>query len=126
MKKIILLSMLVMALFVNCTSTEKKAGSSSKELNPQLKGGIFLTSFYTGVKYNDVVVKDKNGAVIFEDNFSVKKDKNILYSTASSTGFAFSTGLPKYKINQGLEGFSRISLSKKDIIIENVLLAQEK
>ena len=54
MKKIILLSMLVMALFVNCTSTEKKAGSSSKELNPQLKGGIFLTSFYTGVKYNDV------------------------------------------------------------------------
>lgn len=74
MKRIILLSMLVMALFVNCTSTEKKAGSSSKELNPQLKGGIFLTSFYTGVKYNDVVVKDKNGAVIFEDNFSVKKD----------------------------------------------------
>ncbi len=36
MKKIILLSMLVMALFVNCTSTEKKVGSSSKELNPQL------------------------------------------------------------------------------------------
>ena len=58
--------------------------------------------------------------------FSVKKDKNILYSTASSTGFAFSTGLPKYKVNQGQEGFSRISLSKKDIIIENVLLAQEK
>ena len=79
--------------------------------------------------FREMLGRHKNVKLVLSGHvhiFSVKKDKNILYSTASSTGFAFSTGLPKYKINQGLEGFSRISLSKKDIIIENVLLAQEK
>ena len=33
MKKIILLSMLVMALFVNCTSTEKKAVTHQQHTN---------------------------------------------------------------------------------------------
>lgn len=72
MKKIILLSMLVMALFVNCTGAQKK--TVSKELHPDLKGGVFVTSFYTGVKYNDIVVKDKDGNVIFEDDFSSRKE----------------------------------------------------
>lgn len=54
--------------------------------------------------------------------FFVKRDKNILYSTASGIGFAFSTKLPKYEIKQGQEGFSCISLNKKDIFIENILL----
>lgn len=72
MKKIVFLTVLVMALFVNCTGAQKK--TVSKELHPDLKGGVFLTSFYTGVKYNDIVVKDKNGNVIFEDDFSSRKE----------------------------------------------------
>lgn len=54
--------------------------------------------------------------------FSVKKDKNILYSTASSIGFAFSKELPIYEIKQGQDGFSCISLSKNNISIDNILL----
>lgn len=71
MKKIILLSLMALALFVNCTGAQKKV--SSKPLSENLKGGVLLTSFYTAVKYNDIVVKDKAGNVIFSDDFSTKK-----------------------------------------------------
>lgn len=78
MKKIILLTMVVMALFVNCTGLSKKTDEkkvSAVALSPNLKGGIYLTGFYTGMVYDDLIVKDKDGKVIFEDDFSkVKPD----------------------------------------------------
>ena len=75
--------------------------------------------------FREMLCRHKNVKLVLSGHvhtFFVKRDKNILYSTASSTGFAFSTELPKYEIKQGQEGFSCISLNKKDIFIENTLL----
>jgi len=58
--------------------------------------------------------------------FSIKKEKNIIYSTASSIGYAFDPTLPKYEIKHGNEGFSSINLDNNKIIIENILLKTEK
>ena len=74
-----------------------------------------------------MIINDLDGYYIVFDtkNWNTELDtldKNILYSTASGIGFAFSTKLPKYEIKQGQEGFSCISLNKKDIFIENILL----
>ena len=55
-------------------------------------------------------------------DFSAKKDKNIIYSTASSIGYAFSAKGPRFEVIHGQEGFNCISLGEKDIIIENILL----
>lgn len=75
MKKIILLSMLALALFTNCTglSTKTETKKSTAPLNTSLKGGIFLTGFYTGMEYDDLIVKNKDGKVIYEDDFSKVK-----------------------------------------------------
>lgn len=75
--------------------------------------------------FRELLCHHKNVKLVLSGHahtFSVKKNENILYSTASSTGFAFSTELPKYEIKQGQEGFSCISLNKKFIFIENILL----
>ena len=75
--------------------------------------------------FRKMLCRHKNVKLVLSGHahtFFVKKDKNILYSTASSTGFAFSTELPKYEIKQGQEGFSCISSSKDCIFIENILL----
>lgn len=54
--------------------------------------------------------------------FSIKKEKNIIYTTASSIGYAISSQMPRYTIEQGNEGFSCITLNEKEIIVENILL----
>lgn len=75
--------------------------------------------------FREMLCRHKNVKLVLSGHvhtFFVKRDKNILYSTASSIGFAFSTKLSKYEIKQGQEGFSCISLNKKDIFIENILL----
>ena len=75
--------------------------------------------------FREMLCRHKNVKLVLSGHvhtFFVKRDKNILYSTASSIGFAFSTKLSKYEIKQGQEGFSCISLNKKDIFIENTLL----
>ena len=75
--------------------------------------------------FREMLCRHKNVKLVLSGHvhtFFVKRDKNILYSTASSIGFAFSTKLPKYEIKQGQECFSCISLNKKDIFIENILL----
>lgn len=58
--------------------------------------------------------------------FSKKSDKGILYSTASSVAFAFSSELPKFTIEHGHEGFSCISINKNDVLIENIIIGTEK
>lgn len=55
-------------------------------------------------------------------DFSLKKDKNVIYSTASSIGYAFCAKGPKFEVIHGQEGFSSISLGEKDVIIESILL----
>ena len=58
--------------------------------------------------------------------FSLKNNRNIIYSTASSIGFAFCAKRQKYEIIHGQESFNVIILGKKEIIIEEILLKQEK
>ena len=47
---------------------------------------------------------------------------NIIYSSASSIGFAFDVKLPKFQIADGTEGFNLISLSNKQVFIENIFI----
>lgn len=54
--------------------------------------------------------------------FSIRKENGILYSTASSIGYAFDLEPPRYEIHHGHEGFSVISLEEDKINIENVLV----
>lgn len=79
--------------------------------------------------FREMLCQHKNVILVLSGHvhtFSVKKDNNILYSTASSIGFAFTTELPKYEIKHGQEGFSCISINEKEILIENILLKSEK
>ena len=46
----------------------------------------------------------------------------VLYSSASSTGFAFHPDLPEYEIAYGKEGFSIITLTDDQIKIESILI----
>ncbi|HJH59804.1 MAG TPA: metallophosphoesterase [Bacteroidetes bacterium] len=46
----------------------------------------------------------------------------IVYSSASSTGFAFHPDFPKFEIAHGKEGFSIITLEENRIEIENILI----
>lgn len=50
----------------------------------------------------------------------VKTIDGVLYSSASSTGFAFNPTFPKFEIAVGQEAFSLISIENDNIKIENI------
>ena len=47
---------------------------------------------------------------------------DVVYSSATSVGFAFSPNLPKFQIANGYEGFSIITINNSNIVIENVFI----
>lgn len=51
---------------------------------------------------------------------------DILYSSASSIGFAFDKDLPKFQISHGAEGYNIVSLGKDDISIDVRYLPSKK
>ena len=69
MKKSIFL-IATMILFVAC----------SKSPIDGLKGGIFFSTVNSSVEYDNLVIKDKSGNIIFEDDFSGQKSEWLINS----------------------------------------------
>lgn len=55
-------------------------------------------------------------------HYSTKFKNGVVYSSATSIGFAFDPSLPKFEIAHGKEGFSLITFDKIKFGIENILL----
>lgn len=76
-------------------------------------------------KFNDIISKNKNVKLVLYGHThynKINKVNNIIYSSASSVGFAFNPELPKFEIAHGKEGYSVISLNDDIISIDNIII----
>lgn len=76
-------------------------------------------------EFNEVIKKNVNIKLVLYGHthyHSIKKIGSVIYSSATSVGFAFSPKLPKFEIANGMEGFSLITLQGDDINIEKILI----
>lgn len=75
--------------------------------------------------FNDIIHKYKNIRLVLyghTHHHEIKTIDGIIYSSASSIGFAFHPKLLKFQIAHGREGFSLITLNDSNIIIENIFI----
>lgn len=76
-------------------------------------------------EFNEIIIKKGNIKLVLyghTHSHSIKKIGSVIYSSATSVGFAFSPKLPKFEIADGMEGFSLITLEGDRINIENILI----
>lgn len=76
-------------------------------------------------EFNDLILQAGNVKLVLYGHTHYHTDNivdGVVYSSASSTGFAFHPGLPKFEIAHGKEGFSLIKLTGTNIKIENILI----
>lgn len=76
-------------------------------------------------EFNDVIFHAENVKLVLYGHTHYHTNNivnGVVYSSASSTGFAFHPNLPKFEIAHGKEGFSLITLYGTNIKIENILI----
>lgn len=75
--------------------------------------------------FNHIIHQTKNIRLVLYGHTHYHEKKiisGVIYSSASSIGFAFHPKLPKFEIASGKEGLSLITLGESDIKIENILI----
>lgn len=75
--------------------------------------------------FNEIIRKAQNVKLVLYGHTHYHAENvvnGIIYSSASSTGFAFHPYLPKFEIAHAKEGFSVITLEGNNINIENILI----
>lgn len=76
-------------------------------------------------EFNDLILQAGNVKLVLYGHTHYHTENivdGVVYSSASSTGFAFHPSLPKFEIAHGKEGFSLITLTGTNIKIENILI----
>lgn len=76
-------------------------------------------------EFNDIILHTKNVRLVLYGHTHYHTNSivnGVVYSSASSTGFAFHPNLPKFKIAYGDEGFNIIEFKNESILITNTKL----
>jgi Icc protein len=76
-------------------------------------------------EFNNIIIQDHRVELVLYGHshcYTNKSINGIIYSSASSIGFAFHPNLSKFEIAHGNEGFSLVTLNGLDVEVENVLI----
>lgn len=76
-------------------------------------------------EFNDLIFRTKNVKLVLYGHTHYHTNNvvnGIVYSSASSVGFAFHPDFPKFEIVHGKEAFSLITIEGTNIKIENILI----
>lgn len=76
-------------------------------------------------EFIELISRNKNVKLVLHGhthhNSIIRRD-NLIFSSASSIGFAFAPELPKFEIAHGQEGFSLLTFNGENVSIENILI----
>lgn len=76
-------------------------------------------------EFNTIIYRHPNVKLVLSGHIhhhSVIWKNGVAFSSASSVGFAFKSSLPRFTIENGMEGFSLIDIKNKGIQIKPILL----
>jgi len=76
-------------------------------------------------EFNNMICNYDNARLVIYGHthyFTDVQFGHVRYSSSTAVGFAFNKDIPKFQINDGLEGFSLIEMTNNDISIRNILL----
>lgn len=94
--------------------------------HPSIEPGGWLTNkiLKNRLQFNQFITSYNVTCVLYGHihYFTQVKLNNTLYTSSSSTGFAFDKDLPKYEIAKGKEGFSLIKIIHNSVTADNILI----